>query len=142
MPTVELRFTALPAHVRTARLVAAAVARRSGVAEGVLDEVRLAVGEACSRAVDLHRRHCPDQPVTVMLSDDDRTFRVAVVDRATASDDAPVDTLAALEASDLSDEVVPSGVELAVIHGLVDDLSIESGTEGGVVVRMSWPAAG
>jgi serine/threonine-protein kinase RsbW len=142
MPTVELRFTALPAHVRTARLVAAAVARRSGVAEGVLDEVRLAVGEACSRAVDLHRRHCPDQPVTVMLSDDDRTFRVAVVDQATASDDAPVDTLAALEASDLSDEVVPSGVELAVIHGLVDDLSIESGREGGVVVRMSWPAAG
>ena len=51
MATVELRFSALPAHVRTARLVAAAVARRAGVDEAVLDEVRLAVGEACSRAV-------------------------------------------------------------------------------------------
>ena len=51
MPTVELRFSALPAHVRTARLVAATVARRSGVDEDLLDEVRLAVGEACSRAV-------------------------------------------------------------------------------------------
>ena len=40
-----------PAHVRTARLVAVAVARRAGVDEDVLDEVRLAVGEACSRAV-------------------------------------------------------------------------------------------
>ena len=39
MATVELRFSALPAHVRTARLVAAAVARRSGVDESVLDEV-------------------------------------------------------------------------------------------------------
>jgi serine/threonine-protein kinase RsbW len=52
MPTVEVSFTALPAHVRTARLVATAVARRSGVDEALLDEVRLAVGEACSRAVE------------------------------------------------------------------------------------------
>ena len=77
MPTVELRFTALPSHVRTARLVAAAVARRCGLDEAVLDEVRLAVGEACSRAVDLHRRFCPDRPVMVTLVDDDSTFRRA-----------------------------------------------------------------
>ena len=55
MPTVEVSFTALPAHVRTARLVATAVARRSGVAESLLDEVRLAVGEACSRAVEAEK---------------------------------------------------------------------------------------
>ncbi|MGC5410020.1 ATP-binding protein, partial [Streptomyces sp. DT225] len=30
MATVELRFSAQPEHVRTARLVAAAVARRAG----------------------------------------------------------------------------------------------------------------
>lgn len=142
MPTVELRFTPLPSHVRTARLVAATVARRSGVAEGVLDEVRLAVGEACSRAVDRHRRLCPDEPVTVLLSDDDRVFRVAVVDKATPNDELPADTLAALEQADLYDETVPSGVELAVISGLVDDVSVETRAGGGVVVRMSWPAAG
>ena len=45
MATVEVSFTPLPTHVRTARLVATAVARRSGVAEALLDEVRLAVGE-------------------------------------------------------------------------------------------------
>lgn len=48
MATVELTFSALPAHVRTARLVATAIARRTGVDESILDEVRLAVGEACS----------------------------------------------------------------------------------------------
>ena len=41
MATVEVTFTPLPAHVRTARLVATAVARRSGVDEALLDEVRL-----------------------------------------------------------------------------------------------------
>ena len=68
MPTVEMTFTPLPAHVRTARLVATAVARRSGVPEALLDEVRLAVGEACSRAVELHQEHCPTEPVRVALT--------------------------------------------------------------------------
>ena len=43
--------------MRTARLVGVAVARRAGVAEELLDEVRLAIGEACTRAVALHRRY-------------------------------------------------------------------------------------
>ena len=140
--TVELRFSALPAHVRTARLVAAAVARRSGVEEAVLDEVRLAVGEACSRAVHLHRRYCPDRPVTVTLVDDPDIFRVMVADEAPADDaseDVGLEDLT--EAADLHD-IVPPGVGLAVIAGLVDDVAVEQGgAHGGrgVTVRMSWP---
>jgi serine/threonine-protein kinase RsbW len=142
--TVELRFTALPAHVRTARLVAAAVARRSGVEEGVLDEVRLAVGEACSRAVYLHRRHCPDRPVLVTLVDDDGAFRVAVTDEAPGGiDDGAAGFVGLVESGregddDLDDEVPPS-LGLAVITGLVDDVAIEPGRDQGVVVRMTWP---
>ncbi|HZG94399.1 MAG TPA: ATP-binding protein, partial [Mycobacteriales bacterium] len=60
---VELQIGALPAHVRTARLIAAAVARRCGVDDAVIDEVKLAVGEACSRAVSLHAEHAPTEPV-------------------------------------------------------------------------------
>src|SRR5215469_3807598 len=80
MATVEVTFTPLPVHVRTARLVATAVARRSGVAESLLDEVRLAVGEACSRAVEAHLRHCPGQPIRVALTDDGEQFEVVVTD--------------------------------------------------------------
>src|SRR5947208_11829123 len=87
MPTVEVSFTALPAHVRTARLVALAVARRAGVAEALLDEIRLAVGEACSRAVGIHTKHAPEQPVTMMLSDDEDCFTVEVIDAGTLDTD-------------------------------------------------------
>src|ERR1700722_20700733 len=80
MATVELSFTPLPAHVRTARLVAAAVARRSGVDESLLDEVRLAVGEACSRAVEEHRLHCPTEPVRLALTQEAGRFEVEVTD--------------------------------------------------------------
>lgn len=146
--TVELSFSALPAHVRTARLVAAAVARRSGVDEAVLDEVRLAVGEACSRAVHLHRRHCPERPVQVALIDDADVFQVVVTDEAPnndRSDGADVTDLEELaESADLDLDAVPPGVGLAVITGLVDDVSVEPGARGdgrGLVVRMSWPTS-
>src|SRR3954454_17054528 len=122
MTTVTVRFSPLPAHVRTARLVAAAVARRSGVEEAVLDEVRLAVGEACSRAVDLHRRHCPTEPVTLALTDAGTSFRVEVIDVAPADDD-PEASLVELAEGDagevvggaLEGGVLPSNVGFAVI---------------------------
>lgn len=82
MPTVDLTFSALAAHVRTARLVAVAMARRTGVAEDLLDEVRLAVGEACARAVELHRRQDPTVPVALRFDDERGRFSVSVLDRA------------------------------------------------------------
>ena len=89
MATVEVTFTPLPAHVRTARLVATAVARRSGVDESLLDEVRLAVGEACSRAVEAHQRHCPAEPVRIEMTDSGERFVVIVSDHAPAASARP-----------------------------------------------------
>ncbi len=97
MATVELSFTPLPAHVRTARLVATAVARRSGVEESLLDEVRLAVGEACSRAVEAHRLHCPAEPVRIQLSDRDGRFEVVVTDAVPGGVDEPAAMRAAAD---------------------------------------------
>jgi anti-sigma regulatory factor (Ser/Thr protein kinase) len=144
MATVELRFSALPAHVRTARLVAASVARRSGVDEAVLDEVRLAVGEACSRAVGLHRRKGLDAPVQMQLRDDAGRFSVEVSD-AVPTDQDGADlagpTISGDPASVMwteDQEFSEGGLALAVITGLVDDVEVRPG-DAGAVVRMSWP---
>jgi anti-sigma regulatory factor (Ser/Thr protein kinase) len=143
MATVELRFSALPAHVRTARLVAASVARRSGVDEALLDEVRLAVGEACSRAVGLHRRKGLDAPVEMQLRDDAGRFSVEVSD-AVPTDQTGVDpagpTISRDPASVMwtdDQEFSDGGLALAVIMGLVDDVEVRPGGTG-AVVRMSW----
>ncbi len=148
MATVEVTFTPLPAHVRTARLVATAVARRSGVDESLLDEVRLAVGEACSRAVEAHRRHCPAEPVRIEMTDQGERFVVVVSDHAptgphpssganghAAGHGGPVEV-----AHEEDGGVVPAGFGLAVISGLADDVRVSS-TSSGVSVRMSWPSA-
>ncbi|MEV7801493.1 ATP-binding protein [Microbispora sp. NPDC088329] len=135
MATVELTFSALPAHVRTARLVATAIARRTGVAEAILDEVRLAVGEACSRAVEAHRLHCPGEPVRIELRDDAGRFEVTVTDAAPSEDVTPQ----MLEANgSLMPEIDNLGI--AVIAGLADDVEVLPGPKG-MRIRMSWPAS-
>ena len=147
MATVEVTFTPLPAHVRTARLVATAVARRSGVDEALLDEVRLAVGEACSRAVEAHRRHCPAEPVKIEMTDQGERFVVVVSDHAPTAAAAPAGTnghggssSAAAVVQGADDTGIPAGFGLAVISGLADDVHVSS-TSSGVSVRMSWPSA-
>jgi serine/threonine-protein kinase RsbW len=148
MATVEVTFTPLPAHVRTARLVATAVARRSGVDESLLDEVRLAVGEACSRAVEAHRRHCPAEPVKIEMTDLGSRFVVVVSDAAPTASPAgangrsPNGTAAADRGygAEVGGTAIPAGFGLAVISGLADDVQVSS-TDSGVSVRMSWPSA-
>ncbi|EFE68005.1 anti-sigma factor [Streptomyces viridosporus ATCC 14672] len=134
MATVELRFSALPEHVRTARLVAAAVARRAGVDEAVLDEVRLAVGEACTRAVGLHQNGGIPAPVKVLLIEEEKQFSIEVGDEAPHAvpggpGDGPGDTDVEIEEDEMG---------LAVISGLVDDVEVSAGESGGSI-RMRWP---
>jgi serine/threonine-protein kinase RsbW len=150
MATVEVTFTPLPAHVRTARLVAAAVARRSGVDEALLNEVRLAVGEACSRAVEAHQRHCPAEPVRMEMTDQGERFVVVVSDHAPAASGSSASLGAngngagprgLVEVAHEEDGgMIPAGFGLAVISGLADDVHVSS-TSAGVSVRMSWPSA-
>ena len=160
MPTVRLSFSPAPAHVRTARLVAVAVARRAGVADELLEEIRLAIGEACSRAVALHRSHRVEQLIDVAMDDGERfTVRVvdhaangsavvAAADPATFLKDAPtVELDRAVEltgamADDLSEdttvelaeamaeEAVAARMGLALLAGLVDDLEVKTAGDG------------
>ncbi|HEY1915936.1 MAG TPA: ATP-binding protein [Streptosporangiaceae bacterium] len=155
MAMVEVAFTPLPAHVRTARLVAVAVARRSGVAESLLDEVRLAVGEACSRAVEAHREHCPAEPVRIALTDTDGRFEVVVTDAGHGTDEDDPSAVAGgaplVPADAAQHNGVPAslgnghgglqdGFGLAVIAELADDVKI-SRTPAGISVSMSWPSS-
>jgi serine/threonine-protein kinase RsbW len=148
MPTVEVSFTALPAHVRTARLVALAVARRAGVDEQILDEVRLAVGEACSRAVNVHQSKSPESAVVMRLTDEQDHFTVEVVDCGPLEDavgesglgQLDTDALASPDAtSEPIPDLLPPGFGLAVISGLVEDVAVTSDVDG-THVRMTWPA--
>jgi anti-sigma regulatory factor (Ser/Thr protein kinase) len=143
MAVVELSFTPLPAHVRTARLIATAIARRADVEPDVVDEIRLAVGEACSRAVQLHQTHGESRPVRLTLSVDQGRYEVVVIDAVTDSADAALSSLDGFDFGSADqpapDGSMPPGIGLAVIVGLVDSVEVVAAPSGGTEVRMSWP---
>jgi serine/threonine-protein kinase RsbW len=145
MARVDVSFTPLPSHVRTARLVALAMARRVGVPEEMLDEVRLAVGEACSRAVGVHAELGPDTPIEMVLSDEQGRFTVEVSDIGPLEDNPAEEPFGPFDATSLpagvdgAVDALPSGFGLVVIGGIVDELVVTS-DDRGTHVQMVWPA--
>jgi anti-sigma regulatory factor (Ser/Thr protein kinase) len=146
MAVIDVKFTALPAHVRTARLIAIAMARRVGVPEDLLDEVRLAVGEACSRAVGVNASRATGVPVQMKLSDDLNRFIVEVQDAGAVADESDGPPVGSIDIGAIAGpmsgdamDALPPEFGLVVIGGLVEDVEITSGSAG-TSVRMGWPA--
>jgi anti-sigma regulatory factor (Ser/Thr protein kinase) len=115
-----------PALVRTVRLVAAAVARRASVDQDFVEEVRLAVGEACALLVGLDAGGAGAAgPVEVSMRLEDRLRVVVRASGEVAVHDAP--------GSDID------GVEpWSLLRGLIEDFQI-SRDLGGTALSMSWP---
>lgn len=144
MAAVTLTFSPIPAEVRTARLLGVALARRGGVPDELLDELRLAVGEACSRAVAVHARARSEEHVQVRFTEDDRGFEVRVEDigNAAAVVSADLDGIDAITATSAAANEefspLPAGIDLAVVHGLVDELEVRATPNGGTAVILRW----
>lgn len=116
VPSATLSLPPAPENVRTARLVAVAAARRAGLDEESVDDVRLAVGEAVARAVLRHAAAGSGADVEMVVSDDDG-FCVEVRDRTDPA---------------LPDE--DDGVALALVRALAPELALD-----GAALRLTWP---
>lgn len=125
--SVTITITRDPSLVRTVRLVAAAVARRAAVHEAMIEEIRLAVGEACAVMIGIDEAELgdaadPDDQVVVRLTLDDGL-------------DASIEGRVADLSSDLA------GLDLnpwALLQGLSDELTVRD-DDGRTTVSMSWP---
>ncbi len=107
--------------MRTARLVSVSVARQLGFVDLVLDEIRLAVGEACAQVLSGTR---DDDVLRLEIVDDGGLFTVSVF----ASRQPGSDALAAPSTQDLS---------LAVLRELVPSLQVLPGR-----FDLTWPTGG
>jgi len=123
MTGVTVTFARDTSLVRTIRLVAAAVARRAGRDEDFVEEVRLAVGEACGLLVS---GSWSDEDRVSLSMQLDTTFTVVVTAADGSIDPEPVGFA----------EIEP----WALLRGLVDEFEVSYEQES-VVLRMCWPAA-
>src|SRR5947199_10707210 len=79
-PELELEFPQKPEFVRTGRHAAAALARLHDLPEDVVDDVRLAVSEACTNALAGDQT---DEPVRLLAWGQPAGMVVEVQDRST-----------------------------------------------------------
>ena len=117
MPAATLSIPPSVEHVRTARLVAVAAARRAGLDEEAVDDVRLAVGEAVARAVLRHGAAELEATIEVVVRDDGRAFEVEVHE---------------VSSPELGDE--DDGVALALVHALAPEVA-----QTPHVLTLTWP---
>ena len=151
MPLVSLSFPPSAEHVRTARLVAVATARRGWLTEDRLDELRLAVGEICARAV----RRClaatgpdglPPGPIQLQIEDHDEVLTVRVTDPAPDPAAPAIPERPASPGSPRYDPaaerqalVQEEAIALALVRGLADQVVVGPSARGATgLVVMTW----
>jgi anti-sigma regulatory factor (Ser/Thr protein kinase) len=120
---VRLTFPPEPRLLGTIRLVVGIVARKAGMDEEGVEDLKVAVSETCAVAVgDLNRAGRLD-PIEIDLLESADRFGIEVRDRAPTPAAAPVD-LAGGEVDDRE-------LGLALVGALVDDLKTSTLQDGG-----------
>jgi len=125
-----------PAHVRVVRLVAVSLARLNGISEEAVEDVRLAVGEACGRAVAAQARAELASPVVVDFTGD-TGLTVTVTDAVPLPSASGAEAVALLDgASSGADDTasdgdgVPTGLDR--LDAAPEVIALLEGLAGGV----------
>jgi serine/threonine-protein kinase RsbW len=127
---IRLDIPALPAFVGVARVVVVSVATTvDGIADDRLEDLRIAVSEACTNAVEAHAEDGAHQRIVLRctLADDALTVEIAGEGTAAAGGGTGADDEARAE----------SGWGLQLIRALVDDVTFSMAEQGnGSSVRL------
>lgn len=133
----EIRFEIPPRldYLAVVRLVVATAAGLDPpLAESRLDDLRLAVTEACSNAIKAHRADAADAPVVISCHLDADSFRVEIQDRGPGFDPDGLDDLP--DPSDPKRLQHESGLGIPLIRVLTDAVSFRR-TDDGTIVSMT-----
>ncbi len=124
-PTYERRTTAVPDQIGRIRGELAAFAARAGATSTVVDDVRLAVTEACTNA--LVHAYAPGEPAPLYVRADTAADALEICIR---------DWGAGLRADTGTGGL---GLGLPLLHQLAHDVEVIEPESGGVEVRMRFP---
>ncbi|HEY7069149.1 MAG TPA: ATP-binding protein [Acidimicrobiales bacterium] len=130
MAVVELEIPARPAYLSLVRLIvdAAVGSLAPGLSVARLDDLKIAVTEACSNAIEAHEAILADGPVVVRCVIDDDQVTVDIVDRGRGFDPDRVETLpAATDPRRLRHE---SGLGIPLMRTLTDEVAFSPDADG------------
>jgi anti-sigma regulatory factor (Ser/Thr protein kinase) len=131
MATVELEIPPRSVYVGVVRLAVASLARAAGLDEETVDDLKIAVSEACANAVLGLESAGGDEPIAITFSETEDALRLEVADRA------PIPETADPQDSQGFDS--RATMSLALLQSLVDDCRISPRSDGGTITRLSVP---
>jgi serine/threonine-protein kinase RsbW len=123
---VELRLPPDPQLVGLARLVVVTAARRAGMDEERVEDLRIAVSEATTNAILAHSRGGSDDRVLLRFgaTADEKGFTVLVADSGSGFDPSSPEDLATRAWSE------EGGLGVTLIRGLADEVQFTRGGDG------------
>lgn len=131
---VELKLPPDTQHVGLARLVVVTAARRAGMDEERVEDLRIAVSEVTTNAIHAHRREGTGERVTLRFGPtDEGDFAVLISDTGPGFEPKSAEEL---EERDWSSE---GGLGVTLIRGLADH--VEFVREAGMRVRLRFAVA-
>ncbi|MEA2498714.1 MAG: serine/threonine-protein kinase RsbW [Actinomycetota bacterium] len=125
MAMVELSIPPRSAYVGVVRLAVSSLARKAGLDEEVVDDLKIAVSEACTNAVE----DTPgDDPISIRWMEEDDRVTIEIADRRPSSNaEDPLDT------QGFSTRLTMS---LALLESLVDSFELTAREGGGYCTRL------
>lgn len=136
---IRLDIPALPAFVGVARVVTTSVATTvDGIADERLEDLRIAVSEACTNAVEAHDDSDDDRRIVLRCTFDGEVFEVHIEDHGAQAGEGLADAEPSADG-----DVDEQGWGLQLIRALVDDVSFTPpgpGTHG--TVRLAVRSSG
>ena len=139
MATIELEIPARPEYVALARLVVSSMASsRRDLTDDRVDDLKVAVSEACTNAIEAHHSADTEDSVVVRCIELDDRLDVEIEDRGSGFD--PESLPEHPPVTDPERLNFERGLGIPLIRTLVDDVSISSSGDG-TVVTMSRACA-
>jgi serine/threonine-protein kinase RsbW len=131
LAVVELEVPPRSVYVGVVRLAVSALGRSIDLDEDEIEDLKIAVSEACANAVIGHEAAGIPDPVKITWNDDDARIEIAVVSKGKR----PVDmgeealtTTGSLASRDV--------LSLALLQSLVEECTVEDLPAGGSVTRL------
>jgi len=131
---VELEIPARPEFVALARMVVAAIASSDAhLPDDRIDDLKIAVSEACTNAIEAHDAVEADERVVVRCRADGEVVEVRIEDRGGGFDPSTLPEHPPV--TDPDRLKFERGLGIPLIRSLVDEVEIKSSSDG-TAVRM------
>ena len=132
MNAVELEIPARAEFVALARLLVSSVAQaRRELADDRIDDLKLAVSEACTNAIEAHGASNVDERVVVRCVESDDRLDVMVEDRGAGFDPSSLPEHPPV--TDPERLNFERGLGIPLIRSLVDEVDFETSSDGTAV---------